>query len=385
MKSNETEGFRTKLIHAGEPKPPICGAVTLPVFQSSTFEYFNEEESGPIKYIRLSNTPNHTCLQEKLAALEGAEGALVMASGMAAIATMLLSLVGEGEHLLAQDNLYGGAFQFLKEDFPAMGRKVSFFPLDRLEELERHLTPKTRALYVESISNPLMRVPDLARLAQFARQKGLLAFIDNTFPSPVNFNPIPLGYDVVVHSATKYLNGHSDIVAGALAGKTKLLAVVAKRLKHFGASLDPHSCFLLNRGVKTLALRVEYQNASALRIASWLEKQPKISCVLYPGLPSHPDHGRARDLFRGFGGMLAFEYAGDARATDAFLKRLTLPFIAPSLGGVETLCTRPVMTSHSWLSAAEREKIGIRDNLVRVSVGLEDTDDVIRDFSQALA
>lgn len=380
--------FDTKLIHGGEPSPLIEKAVTMPIFQSSTYE-IGESQSGEInyndiKYVRLNNTPNHLAIHEKIAQIEMAEAALVSSSGMASISSALLGLIGFGEHVLAQDNLYGGTYHFLKEFFPKMGREVTFFPLEDINKLPMLLKKNTRAIYVESISNPLLRVPDLKEVVRFAQGNGLISMIDNTFPSPVNFNPIPFGFDVALHSATKYLNGHSDVVAGAMVSRKDLIKKVKPLFNHLGGCLDPHACFLLHRGMKTLGARVRYQNESALKVSGALEKCSKVARVIYPGLRSHPDHLRSREWFRGFGGMLSFEFAGDAVEADTALKRLKIPFLAPSLGGVESLYVRPATASHSSLSKGDREKLGIKDTLVRVSIGLEDTQDLIDDFTRVL-
>jgi cystathionine beta-lyase/cystathionine gamma-synthase len=380
--------FNTQLIHGGEPSPLIEKAIAMPIFQSSTYE-IGESQSGEtnyndIKYVRLNNTPNHLALHEKIAGIERAEAALVSSSGMASISSALLGLIGSGEHVIAQDNLYGGTYHFLKEFFPKMGREVTFFPLEEINKLPTLLKKNTRAIYVESISNPLLRVPDLKEVVRFAQANGLVSMIDNTFPSPANFNPIPFGFDVVLHSATKYLNGHSDVVAGAMVSRKELIKKVTPLFNHLGGCLDPHACFLLHRGMKTLGARVRYQNDSALKVAAALEKCSKVARVIYPGLSSHPDHLRAREWFRGFGGMLSFEFAGEAVEADAALKQLKIPFLAPSLGGVESLYVRPATASHSSLSKVDREKLGIKDTLVRVSIGLEDTQDLINDFTRVL-
>lgn len=386
----DTKNFRfeTKLIHGGEPSPLIERAVTMPIFQSSTYE-IGDGQSGEInyndiKYVRLNNTPNHLALHQKIAQIELAESALVSSSGMASISSALLGLVGPGEHLIAQDNLYGGTFHFLKEFFPKMGREVTFFPAENTEDLKKHLKSSTKAIYVESISNPLLKIPNLQEVVKFAKSNGLVSLIDNTFPSPVNFNPIPFGFDVALHSATKYLNGHSDVVAGAMVSTEKLIKQITPLFNHLGGCLDPHACFLLHRGIKTLGARVRYQNESALKVATALEKCSKVSRVIYPGLLSHPDHLRAKEWFRGFGGMLSFEFDGDAAQADAALRKLRIPFLAPSLGGVESLYVRPATASHSGISKSDREKLGIKDSLVRVSIGLEDPQDLIEDFTRVL-
>lgn len=380
--SNRVE---TKLIHAGELRPRVHGAVNLPIFQSATYEYGGEDDYHDIRYIRLNNTPNHNVLHAKLAAIEGAESAMVAASGMAAISTTLLSLLSQGDHFLLQDCLYGGTHDFVTKDLPAFGIEYDFIDASDPSSWEGKLRKNTRAIYVETIANPLMGVPELTAVVDLARSHKIVSIIDNTFASPINFRPAEIGFDLSLHSCTKYLNGHSDIVGGACIGKADLVKNVTRKLNHLGGTLDPHAAFLLHRGMKTLSLRVNYQNASALKIATYLEKHPAIGSVNYPGLKSHPGHERAEKLFDGFGGMLSFELKGqDAEITDQFLKALQLPICAPSLGGVESLITRPATTSHLGLSKEDRKKIGISDSLVRFSTGIEATEDLIEDFDQAL-
>ena len=337
-----------------------------------------------MRYIRLNNTPNHLALAEKLAALENTEDALVTACGMAAISTSLLTFLGKGDHFLAQDCLYGGTHDFVTRDIEKFGISYDFIDGNDPESWKRKLKPTTRAIYVETISNPLMQVPDLESVVSFAKSHGLVSMIDNTFASPVNFRPSELGFDLSLHSATKYLNGHSDIVAGAVIGKSALIQKVTHKLNHLGGSLDPHAAFLLHRGIKTLALRVKHHNESALQIARFLEKHPAVAKVNYPGLESHPNHERARRLFDGFGGMMSFELHDGVEGAELFMQTARLPAVAPSLGGVETLVTRPSTTSHSGLSAEDRRRLGISDGLIRLSVGIEATQDLIEDFRQAL-
>jgi cystathionine beta-lyase/cystathionine gamma-synthase len=377
--------IETKLIHAGEPEPLIAGAVAMPIFQSATFAYRGERSYHDLRYIRLSNTPNHDVLHRKLAALENAEAALVTASGMAAISVTLLTLLRSGDHLLAQDCLYGGTHDLITTELPALGITTDFIDADDPASWRELLTPHTRAIYVETVSNPLMRVPDLKAAVDFASANGLVSVIDNTFASPINFRPAEAGFDLSLHSCTKYLNGHTDIVAGAVIGRADLVGAVAHRLGHFGGVLDPHACFLLHRGIKTLAVRVRYQNESALKIARFLKSHPAVKGVNYPGLESSPDHLRACELLDGFGGMLSFDLAGGVAAADGFIEHVTLPVSAPSLGGVESLITRPATTSHLGMSPEERARAGIGDGLIRLSVGLEATEDLIEDFTQALA
>jgi cystathionine beta-lyase/cystathionine gamma-synthase len=376
--------IETKLIHSGEPEPRVCGAISLPIFQSSTFEYGGESTYHDVRYIRLNNTPNHIALHKKLAAMENAEAAVVTGSGMAAISTTLLTILSSGDHLLAQDCLYGGTHDFLTNDFAAFGISHDFIDGDRPAGWKSKLRPNTKAIYVEAMSNPLLQVSDLDAVVAFARDHGLISIIDNTFPSPINFRPAERGFDLSLHSCTKYLNGHSDIVAGACIGRADLVERVLHKLNHLGGTLDPHAAFLLHRGIKTLALRVSYQNDSALKLAQFLEGHSKVARVNYPGLESHPRHARARGLFDGFSGMLSFELKGGLETADRFISNVELPIIAPSLGGVETLMTRPATTSHSGMSREAREKLGISDSLIRLSVGIEATDDLIEDFAQAL-
>jgi len=376
--------IETKLIHAGEPQPRIDGAVSMPIFQTAMFESAGEKSYHEIRYLRLNNTPNHVALHAKLAALENAEAALVTASGMAAISTALLTLLASGDHLLAQNCLYGGTHDLVTKDLGAYGITHDFFDASRPETWEPRLRPTTKLLYVETIANPLLDVPDLEAVVKFAKAHGLVTLIDNTFASPVNFRPAELGFDLSLHSGTKYLNGHSDLVAGALIGRADIIQRVTHRLNHLGGTLDPHACFLLHRGLKTLALRVHYQNQSALTIAGFLEGHSSVRKVNYPGLASHPQHHIASSLLDGFGGMLSFEVDGGVEAAKRFMGKTRLPVIAPSLGGVETLITRPAETSHSGLTPEERERVGISDGLIRISVGIEHTDDLLEDFAQAL-
>ncbi len=376
--------IETQLVHAGDPHPRIEGAVVLPIFQSANFEYSGETSYHDLKYIRLNNTPNHRSIHRTLAALEHAGAALVTASGMAAISTLLLTVLGDGGHILAQNCLYGGTYDLLSTDLPALGIGCTFIDADAPQTWGDALRPNTRAIYVEAMTNPLLEVADLRAVVNFARANDLLAIIDNTFATPINFQPIDAGFDLIVHSATKYLNGHSDIVGGAILGPAGIIERVTHRLNHLGGSMDPHAVFLLQRGIKTLALRVRQQNENALKVARFLESRPGVARVNYPGLESHPRHQRARELFTGFGGMLSFELEGSAAQADRFMRQTTIPILAPSLGGCETLLTRPAVTSHAGLSPAQRQRLGISDALVRMSVGIEAADELIEDLAQAL-
>ncbi len=386
MTTNKTSrSIATRAVHAGEFSPKIAGALVVPVFQSSTYETAQNSGYHDISYLRLSNSPNHLSLHRTLADLEGADEALVTASGMAAISTALLTILNSGDHLLAQRGLYGGTHSLLTQDLPALGIHCDWVDLQDPDEWRARLQPNTQAFYAETITNPLLNVGDLPAVAAFCQEHGLVSLIDNTLASPVNCNPLALGFDVVLHSATKYLNGHSDIVAGVIAGSGDLVMKCKHKLDHLGASLDPHACFLLQRGIKTLPLRVACQNANALALARYLESHDLVARVNYPGLTSHPDHVRARRLLRGFGGLLSFEHAGGRSSADDLMQRLELVTPAVSLGGVESLITLPASTSHAGLSAQERQETGIREGLVRLAVGVEGIEDLIADFDQALS
>ena len=375
----------TKLIHEGEDEARAKGAVAPPIYQSATFESRPGESYDEIRYARLNNTPNHLAIQKKISRVAGGEACVVAASGMAAISTALLAVLRSGEHVLVQDCLYGGTHSLLTEDLTAAGITHSVIDAKRPETWGEVLRPETRAIYVESITNPTLDVACLKEAAEFANTHGLISLIDNTFCSPVNFRPLDIGFDIELHSATKYLNGHSDIVAGCVIGGEELVRKVTHRLNHLGGSLDPHACFLLHRGLKTLGLRVTRHNENGLSVARFLSSHKDVTRVLYPGLEDHPDYHRASGLFTGYGGVVSFEVEGGATRADAFIAALELAMFAPSLGGVETLITRPVLTTHSGLSEPDREASGISDSLVRIALGVESEADLCLDLDQALA
>lgn len=372
--------IQTKLVHSGEPEPRIEGSVMLPVFQSAMAEH---RPGRPTGYIRLNNTPNHSALHRKLADLEGGEDALVTASGMAAIATSMLSVLASGDHFLTQRNLYGGTYDLFMNELPRLGISFDFIEAEPSSWKEM-LRPNTKAVFVESVTNPLLQVFDLPAVASFAREHGLVSIIDNTFTTPIGFRPLAHGFDLSIHSCTKYLNGHSDILAGAAVGPSSLVGKINLTSIRYGGCLDPHTCFLLYRGMKTLWVRYRYQCESALLLARWLEKHDRIEHVIYPGLESHPDHEIAQRLFDGCGGMISFEVKGGTDAADRFIGNTTIPVVAPSLGGVETLISRPATTSHASLDPETRRTMGVTDSLVRVSVGIEAPEDLIDDFDRAL-
>ena len=382
--SKDIQSFETKLIHTGEPKPRINGAINVPIFQSSTYEYTGEGSYHDVRYLRLSNTPNHLALHKKLAALEGSEAALVTSSGMSAISTGLLTFLKTGDHLLAHNTLYGGTADFVNNELSGYGIEHDLIDASNPSDWDSKLRPNTKVIYIETITNPLMDVPELGKIVEFAKSNGLISMIDNTFASPLLYCPVVQGFDLSLHSCTKYINGHSDIVAGAVIGSANYVDQVTKNLNHLGGSLDSNACFLLHRGIKTLALRMKKQCENALLIAHFLENHPQVKKVNFPGLESSSSFERAKEHLCGFGAMLSFEIDGDVDQADQFINLLQYAISAPSLGGVESLVTRPVTTSHALMDKAEREIAGISDRLIRFSVGIEAADDLIADMQQAL-
>ncbi len=383
MSKRNQKKLETRLIHAGEPRPRIEGAVSMPIFQSSTFETRPGAGYHELGYIRLSTTPNHVALHAKLADLEGGEAGLVTASGMAAITTTLMTVLKPGDHLLAQGCLYGGTHDFIASDLKNWGVASDFIDPNDPESWSALLRPETRAIYAETLTNPLLQVGELPAIVAFARANGLVSMIDSTFATPVNFRPLEHGFDLVLHSATKYLNGHSDIVAGVVVGAAEMVQRIKKSLDLYGGALDPHACFLLQRGLKTLALRVRRQNANAQALAEMLAAHPAVVRVNYPGLADHPHHVLAKRLFEGCGGVLSFELE-DPTAADETIGRLEIMTSAPSLGGIETLITRPAASSHAGMSRADRERVGIGEGLIRIAVGIEHADDLIADLMHGL-
>ena len=376
--------MNTLAVHAGEPRPGPEGAVVFPIFQGTVYQTEPGTGYHDQKYIRLNSTPTQKYLHDKLAALEGAEAALGTGSGMAALTAILMSTLKPGDHFLAGDVLYGGTLDFVMHDAPRHGWTHTFVDPQAPETWAAATRPNTRLFLVETITNPLVRVPRLSEVVAFCRERGLVSVVDNTLASPVNFRPIANGFDLAFHSATKYLNGHSDLVAGCVVGRRELVDRARITLNHYGGTLDPHAAFLLARGLKTLAIRVQAQNANALALARFLSTHPKVAQVNYPGLETHPDHAHARALLSGFGGLLSLRVKGGADAAQRLLTRVHLPYVAPSLGGVESLITRPCITSHAGMKKEDRERIGITDDLVRVAIGIEDAGDLIEDFRQAL-
>jgi cystathionine beta-lyase/cystathionine gamma-synthase len=377
--------IRTLAVHAGERVPGPDGSVVFPVFHGTLYSVPEGTGYHDLAYPRLSSTPSQRYLHDKLAALEGAEAAVATASGMAAITTTLLALLRPGDHVIALDGLYGGTYDFLREHAGELGWECSYVDPTDPARWDRAWRTTTRLFYVETITNPLIRVPLLADVVAFCRDRGLRSVIDNTFATPVNFRPLEAGFDLVCHSATKYLNGHSDVVAGCVMGSDELVGAVRHHLNHFGGALDAYAGAMLARGLKTLALRVAAHNANATALAAFLSAHPAVAEVHHPSLPTHPDHDHASKLLSGFGGMLSMRLTRPAAARVAsVLSALRLAANTPSLGGVETLVTQPARTSHAGLPAAERERLGIGEDLVRVSVGVEGPDDLVADFARAL-
>src|SRR5580700_158659 len=390
--SQRKHGPQTTAIHGGEPPRHGVGApVGTPICRTSTFTFSStaemklwaEGKSKAYIYSRYGN-PTLSVAEGKIAALEGGQAAVVTASGMAAISSALVGVLKCGDELISTAQVYGGSYRLMRDVFPDMGIKVHQVGTD-LAGLEELATPQTKCLYVETPTNPTLRLVDLQKAIAFAKKHKLISIIDNTFATPVLQQPISLGFDMVVHSATKALAGHSDVIAGAAAGSKFWMDRIQQMVIYLGGSMDPEAAFLLSRGIKTLALRVKRQGENAIAVARFLEKHPKVARVHYPGLVSHPDHKLAKKQMRGFGSMLAFDLKGGLPAARKFCDSVRLFLLAASLGGVESLVVLPAYTSHYNMSLAELEKAHVTPGTVRVSIGLEDPADLIEDLRQALA
>ncbi len=373
----------TLVIHGARDAHRPGDPVVEPLVQSVNHVQALGTAEG-LKYTRYGNTPNAERIQKRLALLEGAEASLVLSSGMGATACAMLALLRPGDHLISSSYIYGGTFRLFTEEFAAMGIEVTLVDPFEPRSFRKRIKKETRAIFVESPVNPTCRVIDLRPISYLTKNEGLALVIDSTFASPINFRPIEQGADVVIHSATKYLNGHHDVLAGVVAGSQPYIEEVLQKEMLWGQTPDPFALWLLERGLKTLDVRVQRQNRTAMTIAMWAEERKEVKKVHYPGLASHPDHTVAAETLDGFGGMLALELAGGGKAAERFLRRLRLVTHAPSLGGVDTLVGEPRFTSHAKMSAAERAKIGIPDGFLRLSIGLEDVDDLIADLEQAL-
>lgn len=371
----------TACVHAGTIKCKDFPGVTSPIYTSSAWGFIDPEDKP--YYPRYFNVPNHDAAAEKLCALENGEQGLVFGSGMAAITTTLLTFLEQGNHAIFQNGLYGGTIHHITTDLPKFGIDYSFVDARNTEAIEEAIRPETKILYIETPSNPLLTITDIEAVAAIAGKHKLLTLIDNTFATPINQNPMDLGMDMVLHSGTKFLGGHNDMSAGAVVSRKELIEKIHESALTLGGSLDANACYLLERSLKTLSLRVQRQNENAMKIAAFLSEHEKVDNVYYPGLETHPGHEIAKRQMKGFGGMLSFELKGDRRDVRNFLISLKLIGPAMSLGGVETIVCVPADTSHVYLSPEEREVLGIKDQLIRVSVGIEDADDLIADLEKA--
>jgi cystathionine beta-lyase/cystathionine gamma-synthase len=357
--------------------------VASPLVQSVNFAQETGTSEG-LLYTRYGNTPNAVAVQKRLAALEGAESALVLSSGMGATACAMLALLRSGDHLVTSSWIYGGTRKLFNEDLIGMGIEVTMVNPMEPRAWRKALRKNTRVIFLESPVNPTCRVIELASLQNLAHNEGIALVVDSTFASPINFRPLEHGVDVVIHSATKYLNGHHDILAGVVCGSEPFIDEVRRKMTVWGQAPDPFACWLLERGLKTIDVRVRRQNENAMRIAEWCSKRPEIAKVHYPGLATHPDHKVAKALLDGFGGMLAIELKGGGVAAVKFVKKLQVFTYAASLGGVDSLIIEPRYSSHEHMTPDEREKIGIPDGFLRLSIGIENAEDLIADIEQAL-
>ena len=373
-------GINTVCAHAGELEDTIYKGAVSPLYMSTSYAFEDVEVK---RYPRYFNTPNQVALSKKIAALEHGEAALIFGSGMAAVSTTLMAFLHKGDHVVFQNTLYGGTSNLVVEEFSKFGIEYSFTKDLSPGSFEAELKENTKVIYIETPSNPLLTITDIKAVAEIAKKHGLVSMIDNTFASPVNQNPIDLGIDLVIHSATKYMGGHSDILAGAVISSTKHMDTIFQLAKNFGGSLSDYTVWLLERSIKTMGIRVKAQNKTAKKLAKYLEKHPDIARVYYPGLKSHPDFELAKSQMKGFGGMLSFELREGLDAS-RFQKELKLIKSSMSLAGVESTILSPTLTSHALLTAEEREKQGIRDGLLRFSVGIEEKQDLINDLEQAL-
>jgi cystathionine beta-lyase/cystathionine gamma-synthase len=369
----------TQSVHAGSPGDTQFNGLATPIFPSSAYDY---EDLPATLYPRYFNTPNQKSVIEKLAALENAETGLIFSSGMAAIMTAIFAMMKKGDHGVFQTDLYGGTYHAVMNELPRYGMEYTLVDGAEGANFKNAIRPNTRIIYIETPSNPTLKITNIQEVAEIARKHGIVSIIDNTFASPVNQNPIDLGIDIVTHSGTKYIGGHSDICCGAALASKALTDQMLANAIHFGGTLDAQTCWLVERSLKTIVLRVRQQNQNALAIAEYLTTDRRIGKVYYPGLKNHPHHDIAKaQMPGGFGGMLSFEVKDDATR---FMRNLRLIKRAVSLGGVESTITSPAKTSHVKMSLAERTAIGVTDNLVRLSTGIEEAEDIINDIRNAL-
>ena len=383
-------GLSTRSVHGGEDRLKYGQSLTNPIAQTATYVFEDLDEVDAytagkrhhFEYGRYGN-PTQRVAEKKIAVLDNAEDALLFPTGMSAVTTVLLAMLRSGQHLIIMEDCYRKTTQFCNQ-IKKFGIESTFVPPSDFGALERAVQPNTRIIFTESPTNPHLHVVDLEQLVAFSRERRLKILIDSTFATPVNQRPLEFGVDLVIHSATKYLSGHNDIMAGCVCGSAPLIAAIKDYQKVNGGIVDPHTSFLLIRGLKTLALRVERQNESALALAGFLEQSDKVREVYYPGLESHIDHKVAVEQMSGYGGVVSFDIDGDLQRARSFVHALELPFIAPSLGGVESLVSHPASVSYYDLSRDQRLAIGIKDELIRYSLGIEDVDEIIADIEQAL-
>jgi len=387
----EGMGFSTQSVHGGEYHDYQSGAIVTPIFQSSAFHYpyridsegrYTDESSGYM-YTRTGN-PTVSSVERKISLLEHTDSAVAFSSGMAAISSSLISMLGSQGHILSVRDLYGGTATLFSTLLPKMGHEVSYFSNRQIGSLDSMVRKNTRVVYVETPTNPTLEIYDIREIFHFARERGLVSIVDNTLPSPVNLKPADYDADIVVHSATKYLSGHSDLIGGLATGGKEHIQKIRETMITIGSPLDPFAAFLLERGMKTLELRVKRQNENATAVAEFLMEHARVAGVHYPGLSDDPGHEIAGSFMKGYGGLLSFEIRGGAEEARKFLKKLRLIKVAPSFGSVESLATLPVDTSHRQLSSAELKERGISESLVRLSAGIEDEEDLIEDISFSL-
>lgn len=379
----------TEAVRGGQDLSKKNGPLVTPIYQTSTFEVTDTEQQvratpTDMFYTRYGN-PTHTVAEKAVAELEGADAALLFASGMSAITTSVLALTRSGDHIVAQRDIYGGATKFLSQWLPKLGVETTFVDTTEYEQHARAIRPNTKLLYLESPTNPTLRVVDLKKVTALAKQHGVTTFIDSTFATPINQRPLDFGIDLVMHSGTKYFGGHTDLICGIVAGNAELIARIKETRTTLGGTMDPHAAWLLLRGIKTLAVRVQRHNENAMRVAEYLRAHPKVRSVKYPFLTGHPQRAVAAEQMRGGGGMLSFEVEGSGKDACRLAESLRLFSLAPSLGGVDSLVTIPALTSHAMILPEQRARMGVTDQLVRLSVGIESADDLIADLEQALA
>jgi cystathionine beta-lyase/cystathionine gamma-synthase len=388
---NQFKGLETIAARYGEYIDHEVGNVITPIFQTSTYFFPTEDPDtwdgeipdGTYIYARYGN-PTERAVTDKLARMEGTESGILFSSGMASISTTLMTYLSKGDHIVSVENVYGGSFNLMHNTFPRMGIDVSFVDSTDTDQIVESIRKDTSVVYLESPTNPLLKVIDVPTVAQAAHEVGAKVIMDNTFATPVNQNPVSMGVDLVLHSCTKYLNGHSDVLAGAVVGQAKEMERIWNQRIVFGGSPDPMAAFLLLRGMRTLVIRMKKHSENGMAVAEFLEDHPRVERVFYPGLSSHPQHDLAARMLRDFGGMVSFEVKGERRDAEKVMGSFQLFAMATSLGGVESLVSMPLNSSHHALSSEDRARLGIRDQLLRLSVGIESEEDLKQDLDQAL-